>query len=258
MEPDAIILAFSMLSSKPGFSLSFFTLINRLFSSSLLSAMRVVSSAYLRLLILLPAILIPACDSSNLACVLKRNYIQNALFIIHLINSNFFQNYNSWHIPRSVFGHQFCYFHILYLMFLTEEICLCAFIFTLYFSMPLTCILEKNISKDKFTVDVQEVPANEKREKQDIFESLLLSQLVFLMWALSCFCNSNYLSPQFQITSNHSLSPHVSSRSSLLDLVYLPQLSFQPSYDCGFVMLLIARLSHWNSLFISVVANWMY
>ena len=95
MGPDAIILAFSMLSSKPGFSLSFFTLINRLFSSSLLSAMRVVSSAYLRLLILLPAILIPACDSSNLACVLKRNYIQNALFIIHLINSNFFQNYNS-------------------------------------------------------------------------------------------------------------------------------------------------------------------
>ena len=35
------------------------------FSSSLLSGIRVVSSAYLRLLIFLPAILIPACDSSK-------------------------------------------------------------------------------------------------------------------------------------------------------------------------------------------------
>ena len=38
--------------------------IKKLFSSSLLSAIRVVSSAYLRLLIFLPAILIPACASS--------------------------------------------------------------------------------------------------------------------------------------------------------------------------------------------------
>ena len=37
----------------------------RLFSSSSLSALRVVSSAYLRLLIFLPAILIPACASSS-------------------------------------------------------------------------------------------------------------------------------------------------------------------------------------------------
>ena len=35
----------------------------RLFSSSSLSAIRVISSAYLRLLLILPAILIPACDS---------------------------------------------------------------------------------------------------------------------------------------------------------------------------------------------------
>ena len=34
--------------------------------SSLLSAIRVVSSAYLKLLIFLPAIFIPACDSSSL------------------------------------------------------------------------------------------------------------------------------------------------------------------------------------------------
>ena len=47
------------------FSLSSFTFIKRLFSSSSLSAIRVVSSAYLRLLIFLLAILIPACSSSS-------------------------------------------------------------------------------------------------------------------------------------------------------------------------------------------------
>ena len=41
--------------------------IKRLFSSSSLSAIRVVSSAYLRLLIFLPAILISVCASSSLA-----------------------------------------------------------------------------------------------------------------------------------------------------------------------------------------------
>ena len=56
-----------MLGFKPAFSLFSFTLIERLFSSSSLSAIRVVSSAYLRLLIFLPAILIPACASSSLA-----------------------------------------------------------------------------------------------------------------------------------------------------------------------------------------------
>ncbi|KAJ1058750.1 hypothetical protein K5549_015800 [Capra hircus] len=49
-----------MLSFKPTFSLSSFTFIKRLFSSSSLSAVRVVSSAYLRLSIFLLAILIPA------------------------------------------------------------------------------------------------------------------------------------------------------------------------------------------------------
>ena len=53
-----------MLIFKPTFPLSFFTFIKRLFSSSL-SAIREVSSAYLRLLILLLAILIPACASSS-------------------------------------------------------------------------------------------------------------------------------------------------------------------------------------------------
>ena len=66
MAPEAMILVFRMLSFKPTFSLSSFTFIKRLFSSSSLSAIRVVSSAYLRLLILLLAILIPACASSSL------------------------------------------------------------------------------------------------------------------------------------------------------------------------------------------------
>ena len=63
---DAMILVFWMLSFKPPFLLSSFTFIKRFFSSSL-SAIRVVSSAYLRLLIFLPAIVIPACASSSLA-----------------------------------------------------------------------------------------------------------------------------------------------------------------------------------------------
>ena len=62
---DAMIFGFGMLSFKPTFSLSPFPLIKRLFSSSLLSAIQVVSSAYLRLLIFLPEILTPACASSS-------------------------------------------------------------------------------------------------------------------------------------------------------------------------------------------------
>ena len=62
---DAMIFIFWMLSFKPTFSLYSFTFVKRLFSFSSLSAIRVVSSAYLRLLIFLPAILIPACASSR-------------------------------------------------------------------------------------------------------------------------------------------------------------------------------------------------
>ena len=65
MGPDAMILVFWRLSFKPTFSLSSLTFIKRLFSSSLLSAIRMVSSAYLRLLIFLLEILIPACTSSS-------------------------------------------------------------------------------------------------------------------------------------------------------------------------------------------------
>ena len=64
---DAMILVFWMLNFKSAFSLSSFTLIKRLFSSSSFSAVRVISSASLRLLIILLIILIPVCDSSSLA-----------------------------------------------------------------------------------------------------------------------------------------------------------------------------------------------
>ena len=62
MGPDAI---FILLSFKEGFSLSSFTFIRRLFSSFSDSAVRVVSSAYLKLLMFLLAILALACASSS-------------------------------------------------------------------------------------------------------------------------------------------------------------------------------------------------
>ena len=64
-ELDAMILVFLILNFKLAFSLSSFNFIKRPFSFSLLSAIRVVSSAYLKLLIFVPAILIPACASSS-------------------------------------------------------------------------------------------------------------------------------------------------------------------------------------------------
>ena len=76
---DAMILVFFLiLNFKPAFSLSYFTLVKRLFSSSSLSAIRVVSTAYQRLLIFLPAILMLTCDSSSPAfCMLYSSYKLN-------------------------------------------------------------------------------------------------------------------------------------------------------------------------------------
>ena len=65
MRQDAMIFIFLVLRFKPAFSLSSVTFIKRLFSSSSLSAIKVVSSAYLRLLIFLQAVLIPAWASSS-------------------------------------------------------------------------------------------------------------------------------------------------------------------------------------------------
>ena len=63
MGPGAIIFVSWMLSFKPVFSTLFFHP-HKETHSSLISAIRVVSSAYLRL-IFLPAVLIPACNSPS-------------------------------------------------------------------------------------------------------------------------------------------------------------------------------------------------
>jgi len=82
-----------MLSFKPTFSVSSFTFIKRLFSSSSLSAIRVVSSAYLRLLIFLPAILIPAYASSSPAFLI--------MYSSYKLNKQG-DNIQPWHTPFSI------------------------------------------------------------------------------------------------------------------------------------------------------------
>ena len=94
MGPDAMIFVFWMLSFTPTCSLSSFTFINRLFSSSSLSAIR-VSSAYLRLLIFLPAILIPACASSSPAFLMMHS--------THNLNKQG-DNIQPWHTPFPIWN----------------------------------------------------------------------------------------------------------------------------------------------------------
>ena len=91
---DAVILVFWMLSFKSTFSLCSFTFIKRRLSSSL-SAVRVVSSAYLKLLILVPAILIPACVSSNLAFYM--------MYSAYKLNKQG-DNIQPWHTPFCIWN----------------------------------------------------------------------------------------------------------------------------------------------------------
>ena len=65
--PDVFIFVFGMLSFKPTFFTLLFHIHQEALNFSSVYAIRVVSSAYLKLLIFLPAILIPACASSNQA-----------------------------------------------------------------------------------------------------------------------------------------------------------------------------------------------
>ena len=67
MGTDVMISVFWMLNFKPALSLSSFIFIKRLFSSSSLSVIRIVSSACLSLLIFFLAILISASASSSSA-----------------------------------------------------------------------------------------------------------------------------------------------------------------------------------------------
>ena len=95
MGQDAIISVFLLFSFKPAFSLSFFIFVKRFFSSSLLSAIRVVSCAYLRLLIFLLAILIPACASSSLAF--------HMMYSAYKLNKQS-DNIQPWHTPFPVWN----------------------------------------------------------------------------------------------------------------------------------------------------------
>ena len=95
MGPDAKLLVFWMLSFKPTFSLSYFTFIKRLFNSSSLSAIRVVSSAYLRLLIFLLAILILACASSSSAFLM--------MYSVYKLNKQG-DNIQPWYTPFPIWN----------------------------------------------------------------------------------------------------------------------------------------------------------
>ena len=87
-------LSFSMLSFKLTFSFSSFTFIKRLFRSSSLSAIRVMSSAYLMLLFL-PRILIPSCDSSSPAF-----HMMYSAYKLNIQGENILP----WRIPFSIWN----------------------------------------------------------------------------------------------------------------------------------------------------------
>ena len=72
-----------------------FTFIKRLFSSSSLSAIKVVSSAYLRLLVFLLAILIPACASSSQAFLM--------MYIAYKLNKQG-DSTQSWRTPFPIWN----------------------------------------------------------------------------------------------------------------------------------------------------------
>ena len=83
------------MSFKTTFSLSSFTFIKRLFSSSSFSAIRVVSSTYLRLLIFLLEILVPACASSSPAFLM--------MYSAHKLNKQG-DNIQPWHTPFPIWN----------------------------------------------------------------------------------------------------------------------------------------------------------
>ena len=98
MGPEAMIFIFWMLSFKPTFSLSYFTCIKRLLGSSSLSAIRVVSFAYLRSLIFLwqswfQLVLLPAqrfswCTLFRVAAAAAAKSLQSCLTLCNPIDSS--------------------------------------------------------------------------------------------------------------------------------------------------------------------------
>ena len=95
---DAMILVFWMLSFKPTFSLCSYTFIKRLFSSSSLSASRMVIICISEVVdVSLPTILIPACDSS------AQHF---AWCTLHKLNKQS-DNIQHWQTPFSVLNQSF-------------------------------------------------------------------------------------------------------------------------------------------------------
>ena len=106
MGPDAMILVFECWVLSQLFHS--FSLIKMLFSSSLLSAIRVVSSAHLKLLIFLLAIFIPACESSSLAfCMMYSTYKLNKQG----------DNTQSWRTSLSILNHSIVPYPVLTVAF---------------------------------------------------------------------------------------------------------------------------------------------
>ena len=115
MGPDAMIWVFWMLSFKPIFPLSSFTFIQRLFSSSSISAIKVVSSAYLWLLIFLLDILISACASSSPEFCM--------MYSVYKLNKQG-DNIQPWHTPLPVLNQ----FIVPCLVLTVDSWCACRFL----------------------------------------------------------------------------------------------------------------------------------
>ena len=92
---NAMILVFLLFSFKPAISLSSFTFIKRLFSSSTLSAIRVGLFSYVRFLIFLATILIPTCASSSPAFLM--------MYSAYQLNKQG-DNIQPWHIPFPIWN----------------------------------------------------------------------------------------------------------------------------------------------------------
>ena len=99
-----LVLLCLIFSFKLVFLLSSFTHIKRFFSSSLLSAIRIVVSAYLRLLIFFLPILIPAFNSSSPALF--------KIFFVYKLNKQG-GNKQPCHIPFSILNQLFLPYSVL-------------------------------------------------------------------------------------------------------------------------------------------------
>ena len=92
---DAMILVFWILSFKPAFFTLLFHFYQEVLQFLFAFCQRMVSSAYLRLLIFLPAVLIPACASSSLAfCMMYSAYRLNKQV----------DNIQPWHTPFPIWN----------------------------------------------------------------------------------------------------------------------------------------------------------